>query len=111
MPRLWTGRPLLMETEPIEILRARARLSLARMYVTDLENKANFGNMVDGRGAGFNCSKPRWIELVLKICAEALPFIPDATAIVLGRLKAACPEVIIPGEEPTNDSEVSERKP
>lgn len=100
-----------MDTEPIEVLRARARLSLARMYVADLENKANFGNMVDGRGAGFNCSKPRWIELVLKICAEALPFLTDDVAIVLGRLKAACPEVIIPGEEPTNDSEVPERKP
>lgn len=82
-----------MEQEPIEVLRARVRLSLARMYVLDLENKANFGNMVDGRGAGFNCSKPRWIELVLKICAEARPAIPDAVAIVLARLKAACPEV------------------
>lgn len=92
------------ELEPIEILRARARLSLARMYVADLENKANFGNMVDGRGAGFNCSKPRWIELTLKICAESMPFLPDATAIVLARLKAACPEVIIPGEEPKEES-------
>ena len=99
------------EDEPIEMLRARSRLSLARMYVVDLENKADMGRMVDSRGSGFNASKALWIERILKICAESNPLLADDVAIVLGRLKAACPEVIIPGEEPTNDSEVSERKP
>ena len=99
------------ELEPIEVLRARVGLSLARMYVTDLENKANFGNMVVCRGSGFNCSKPRWVELVLKICAETKPLLPDDVVIVLARLKAACPEVVLPGEEVKSDSEVSERQP
>lgn len=99
------------ELEPIEVLRARVGLSVARMYLVDLENKADFGRMVDSRGSGFNASKARWIDIILRLSAEAMPFIPDDVAIVLGRLKAACPEVIIPGEESTNDSEVSERKP
>ena len=97
--------------EPIEVLRARVGLSLSRMYLTDLENKADFGRMVDSRGSGFNASKARWIDIILRLSAEAMPFLPDATAIVLARLKAACPEVIIPGEEPTSDSEISERQP
>jgi len=35
------------ELEPIEVLRARVGLSVARMYLVDLENKADFGRMVD----------------------------------------------------------------
>lgn len=84
---------LLMQTEPIDVLRAMVRLSLARMYLVDLEKEYNFGNMVDGRGAGFNCSKPRWIEIILRIAAEAKPFAPDAAAIVMARLQAACPDL------------------
>lgn len=79
-----------MQNESIEVLRARVRLSLARMYLVDLERGYNFGNMVDGRGAGFNCSRALWIERILKIAAEAMPFAPDAAAIVLARLQAAC---------------------
>lgn len=78
-----------MQSESIEVLRALVRLSLARMYLVDLERGYNFGNMVDGRGAAFNCSKQRWIELITKIAAEAMPLAPDATAIVLSRLQAA----------------------
>ena len=92
------------EDEPIEMLRARSRLSLARMYVVDLENKADMGRMVDSRGSGFNASKARWIDIILRLSAEAMPLLPDATAIVLARLKVACPEVIIPGEEPKEES-------
>lgn len=88
-----------MQTEPIDVLRAMVRLSLARMYLVDLERGYNFGNMVDGRGAGFNCSKPRWIDLILKIAAEARPFVPDATAIVMARLQAACPELTNPPQQ------------
>ena len=41
------------DQESIDVLRAMVRLSLARMYLVDLERGYNFGNMVDGRGAGF----------------------------------------------------------
>lgn len=77
-------------------LLASARLSLARMYLKDLENKADFGRMVDGRGSAYNCSKARWIEFILKIAAEAMPLIPGATTLVIERLKVACPDAVIP---------------
>lgn len=99
-----------IKLEPIEVLRSRVSLSLARMYLVDLENKADFGRMVDGRGSGYNASRSRWIDIILRLTAEAMPFVPDATAIVLARLKVACPEVIIPGEEPINGSPIPERK-
>lgn len=86
-----------------QILSARVSLSLARIYLTDLENKADMGRMVDGRGSSYNASRARWISIILRLSAEAMPFVPDATAIVLARLKAACPDVIIPGKEANNE--------
>lgn len=90
------------QTEVIPIERQRllasARLSLARMYLRDLENKADFGRMVDGRGSAYNCSETKWIGLILKIAAEAMPLIPDATMLVVERLKVACPNAVIPTE-------------
>lgn len=75
-----------MPTE-LDFLRARARMSHARMYLRDLENDADFGRMVDSRGSNFNSSPAIWIGFIQKICRECLPFLPDQVGTVLARLE------------------------
>jgi len=88
------------------ILRARVGISTARMYLADLENKADMGRMVDSRGSGFNASKPRWIEIILRIATETKLIIPDATNDVIYRLMAVAPEVVMPDELKLTDEEI-----
>jgi len=75
-----------MPTE-LDFLRARLRLSHARMYLRDLENDADFGRMVDSKGSNFNSSPAIWIGFIQKICAECLPFLPGEAGTVLARLE------------------------
>ena len=95
-----------MPTE-LDLLRARLRLSHARMYLRDLENDANFGRMVDSRGSSFNASRNRWIEIILRITTETKPVIPDATSEVVYRLMIAVPDVALPNELKLTDDELS----
>jgi|GEM_PF-3255270 len=85
-----------MPTE-LDMLRARLRLSHARMYLRDLEQGADFGRMVDSRGSNFNCSPAIWIGFIQKICAECCPFIPDQVGTVLARLEPYAPRLPITG--------------
>jgi len=75
-----------MPTE-LDMLRARLRISHARMYLRDLEQGADFGRMVDSRGSNFNSSKTIWIGFIQKICRECLPFLPGEVGTVLARLE------------------------
>lgn len=56
-----------------QILYARGRLSLAKMYLYDLEN-------------GINCPKAVWVGFVEKICAECSPLLPDESATIMARV-------------------------
>ena len=67
-----------------ELLTARVRLSLAKMYLADLRNGADFRRMVDGRGAGFpNANRATWGERIQRIAQEIQPLLPaEAAALV-----------------------------
>ena len=68
-----------------ELLTARVRLSLAQMYLSDLRNGADFGRMVDARGAGFACSAALWRERIRKIADEISALLPDEASNLLSR--------------------------
>lgn len=69
-----------------ELLVARVRLSLARMYLSDLQSGVDFGRMVDGRGAGFpNANRATWTERVQRIAQEIQALLPvEAAALLAG---------------------------
>jgi hypothetical protein len=67
-----------------ELLTARVKLSLARMYLSDLRNGVDFGRMVDGRGAGFNCNASLWRERIQRIASEIAALLPDEAASLTG---------------------------
>lgn len=69
-----------------ELLTARVKLSLARMYLSDLRNGADFGRMVDARGQGFACSAALWRERIQKIAAEIATLLPIEAAGLLASL-------------------------
>lgn len=71
-----------------EILYARGRLSLAQMYMRDLEGDADFGRMVDDKGVAFNCSRTRWIEIVRSICNETESLLPAQSYAMRQRVDA-----------------------
>ena len=77
-----------MPTE-LDLLRARARISHAKMYLRDLENDADFGRMVDSRGSNFNCSAAIWVGFVRKICRECEVCLPGEVGQILRRLVRA----------------------
>jgi len=64
----------------------RIRLSLAKMYLADLRNGVDFGRMVDGRGAGFNCNASLWRERIQKIAQEIASLLPDESRALLDSL-------------------------
>ena len=86
-------RRFILVIAELDLLRARCRLSLARMYLVDLETGADFGRMVDARGTAFNCSRAIWIGFILKIANETMLLLPEATNAVLIRMCTVCPEV------------------
>ena len=77
---------MLSEFTERQVLMARGRLSLARMYMRDITGHADFGRMVDNRGSAFNCSKARWIEFVQRICEEYQAILPVETRDLIERL-------------------------
>lgn len=75
-----------MATMTTELLVARVRLSLAKMYLSDLRNNIDFGRCVDGKGAGFpNSNRATWIERIQRIAQEIQALLPaEAAALVDG---------------------------
>lgn len=70
-----------------ELLTARVRLSLAKMYLSDLHNNIDFGRIVNGKGTGFpNSNRATWIERIQRIAQEIQSLLPVEAAALMNSL-------------------------
>jgi hypothetical protein len=76
----------------IRFVFASIRLSLARMYLRDLEAAPNghpdFSQMVGSGGERLACSPAIWTAKIERICDEVAPLMPTEAAVILARLQS-----------------------